>query len=94
MSTPEGEPGPGPDAQATRLRWLARGAVLAVALWFIADGLRGMWSGAGVLAQVLIVVVAAVLVLAFVVVGLVHVVRRGRRADVRWRCGSPERASR
>ena len=77
MSTPEGETGPGPDAQATRLRWLARGAVLAVALWFIADGLRGLWSGAGVLAQVLIVV-AAVLVLAFVVVGLVHVVRRGR----------------
>ena len=77
MSSPEGEPGPAPDAQATRLRWLARGAVLAVALWFIADGLRGLWSGAGVLAQVLIVV-AAVLVLAFVVVGLVHVVRRGR----------------
>jgi hypothetical protein len=61
------------ESQATRLRWLARGAVVAVALWFIADGLRGMWSGAGVLAQVLIVV-AAVLVVAFGVVIVVAVV--------------------
>jgi hypothetical protein len=77
MTSPEGEPDPAPDAQATRLRWLARGAVVAVALWFIADGLRGMWSGAGVLAQVLIVV-AAVLVVAFVVVGVLYLARRGR----------------
>jgi hypothetical protein len=77
MSSPQGEPDRPSDAQVTRLRWLARGAVVAVALWFIADGLRGMWSGAGVLAQVLIVV-AAVLVVAFVLVGVLYLARRGR----------------
>ena len=74
--TPPPTPGP-PDAQAVRLRWLARGAVLAIALWFIANGLRGMWSGAGTVAHVLIVV-AAVLVVGFVAVGLVYLARRGR----------------
>jgi hypothetical protein len=72
----QGEPG-STDAQSVRLRWLGRAAVVAIALWFIADGLRGMWSGAGMVAQVLIVV-AVVLVAAFVVVGLAHLARRGR----------------
>jgi hypothetical protein len=70
------EPG-SPDPQSVRLRWLGRGAVLAIALWFIADGLRGMWSGAGTVAQVLIIV-AAVLVVGFVVVGVAYLARRGR----------------
>ena len=75
MTTPQ-EPSP-PDAQATRLRWIARGAAVAIALWFIARGLGGMWSGAGTVAQVLIVV-AAVLVLGFVVMGVAYLARRGR----------------
>jgi hypothetical protein len=75
VTTPH-EPTPS-DAQSTRLRWLGRGAVLAIALWFIFDGLRGMWPGAGTVAQVLIIV-AAVLVLGFVVVGLAYLARRGR----------------
>lgn len=75
MST-QGEPG-APDPQAVRLRWLGRGAVVAIALWFIADGLRGLWPGAGTVARVLIVV-AAVLVVGFVAVGAAYLARRGR----------------
>ena len=70
------EPGPA-DAQSGRLRWLGRGVVLAVGLWFIADGLSGMWPGAGTLARVMIVV-AVVLGVAFAVVGLLYLARRGR----------------
>jgi hypothetical protein len=72
----QGDPG-STDARSVRLRRLGRAAVVAVALWFIADGLRGMWSSAGVVAQGLIVV-AAVLGVAFVVVGLAYLARRGR----------------
>ncbi len=70
------EPGT-PDERAVRLRWIARGVVAAIGLWFLADGLRGIWSGAGTLAQVLIVV-AVVLGVAFAVLGLLHLARRGR----------------
>ena len=81
MSSPEGEPDPSPeppsDARAVRLRWLARIGVAAIGLWFIFDGLRGMWSGAGVLAQVLIGI-AALVVVAFVVLGVLYLARRGR----------------
>jgi hypothetical protein len=72
----QGEPG-STDAQSVRLRWLGRAAVVAIALWFIADGLRGMWSGAGTVALVLIVV-AVVFAVAFAVVGLAYLARRGR----------------
>jgi hypothetical protein len=72
----QGEPGPS-DARSVRLRWLGRAVVAAIGLWFIADGLRGMWSGAGTVAQVLIVV-AVVLAVAFAVLGLVHLARRSR----------------
>ena len=72
----QGEPGPS-DAQSGRLRWLARGVVLAIGLWFIADGLSGMWPGAGTVAKV-IIVVAVVLGLAFAVVGVLYLARRGR----------------
>jgi len=69
---------PGPDDErAVRLRWLARAVVAAIGLWFLADGLRGMWSGAGVLAQVLIVV-AVVLAVVLAVLWLRHLARRGR----------------
>ena len=68
---------PEPDARAVRLRWLARGVVLAIGLWFVADGLRGMWPGAGPVARVLIVV-AVVLGVALAAGGLLHLARRGR----------------
>ena len=75
MSSPEAPDGPEPRAVRTRRLIWAGGTV--VALWFIADGLRGMWAGAGTVAQVLIIV-AAVLVVGFVVVGVVYLARRGR----------------
>jgi hypothetical protein len=72
----QGEPGPA-DAQTSRLRWLGRAVVLAIGLWFIFDGLSGMWPGAGTVARVMIVV-AVVLGVAFAVVGLLYLARRGR----------------
>ena len=72
MSTP-GEP----DPRSVQLRWLGRGVVAAIGLWFIADGLSDMWPAAGLVARVLIVV-GAVLVATVVVVGLAHLARRGR----------------
>jgi hypothetical protein len=70
--------GPEPaDARAVRLRWLGRGVVLAIGLWFVADGLSGIWPGAGTAARVMIVV-AVVLGVAFAVVGLLYLARRGR----------------
>ena len=72
----QGEPGP-VDPQSGRLRWLGRGVVVAIGLWFIADGLSGMWPGAGTVARVMIVV-AVVLGVAFAVVGLLYLARRGR----------------
>jgi di/tricarboxylate transporter len=50
-----------------RLRWLGRGVVAAIGLWFIFDGLSEQWSGAGVLATV-VAVVGVVLLVAFGVV--------------------------
>jgi membrane protein implicated in regulation of membrane protease activity len=68
---------PGPDKGPGQISWLIRGVVAAVALYFIADGLLGMWPDASTTARVVIVV--AVLVVAFVVVGLVYLARRGRQ---------------
>ena len=65
------------DPQATGARRLIWAGGTVVALWFIADGLSGLWPGAGALARVLIAV-AAVVVLLVVVVGVVAVSRRGR----------------
>ena len=65
------------DPQADRLRWLARGVVLAIGLWFVADGLSGIWSGGDTAARVMIVV-AVVLGVAFAVVGALYLARRGR----------------
>jgi hypothetical protein len=70
------EPGPA-DAQSGRLRWLGRAVVLAIGLWFIADGLSDIWPGAGIVARVMIVV-GAVLGVAFAVLGLLYLARRGR----------------
>jgi hypothetical protein len=68
-----------PDPQAVRFRRVVWIGGTAVGLWFVADGLRGVWPGAGPLARVLIGVVAVAVVLA-VVLGIVSVVRR-RRGD-------------
>ena len=74
--TPPPDPAPD-DARAVRLRWLARGVVLAIGLWFVADGLSGIWPGAGTAARAMIVI-AVVLGVAFAVVGLLYLARRGR----------------
>ena len=78
-------PGTGPgdppsepvDPRADRLRWLARAVVFAIGLWFVADGLSGIWPAAGTVARV-VIVVGVVLGVAFVVLGLLHLARRGR----------------
>ncbi len=72
----QGEPRP-VDPRADRLRWLARGVVVVIGLWFIADGLSGVWPGAGTVARIMIVVGVA-LGVAFAVLGLVYLARRGR----------------
>jgi hypothetical protein len=64
------------DQLAGPLRWLGRAVVVVVALWFIANGLREQWSAAGTVATVLVWVGIAVGVV-FVVVGLLHLARRG-----------------
>ncbi len=68
---------PSADSLAVPLRWLGRGVVVAIGLWFIADGLREKWSPAGAIATVLVWVGVAVAV-AFVVVGLLYLARRSR----------------
>ena len=76
--TEQGKPEPD-DPRAVRLRRLAWSVVTLVGLWFVADGLTGLWSDAGVVARALIVG-AAVLVAAFVVLGVAYVLRRDRQA--------------
>ena len=68
---------PPSDPRADRLRWLARAVVFAIGLWFVADGLSGIWPGAGTVARV-VIVAGVVLGVAFVVLGLLYLVRRGR----------------
>ena len=67
----------GPDKGPGQISWLIQSVVAAVALYFVADGLLGMWPDASTTTRV--VVVVAVLVVAFVVVGLVYLARRGRQ---------------
>lgn len=74
MSAP-GAPEP-PDSPGTGARRLIWAGGTVVALWFIADGLSGLWPEAGPVARVLIAVAAVVVVLG-VVLGIA-VVRRGR----------------
>ena len=61
------EPGPD-DARAARLRWIARAVAAAIGLWFLADGVAGVWGGAG-----LVVLAAVVVALA---VGALYLTRR------------------
>ena len=57
------------DARADRFRWIARAVAAAIGLWFLADGVEGVWGGAGL-------VVLAVVVLALVAVGARYLARR------------------
>lgn len=74
--TQEDETGRGSADPQTR-RWLLRLAVVAIGLWFVVDGLRGTWPAAGVVARVLLVA-AVLLGIALLVMGLLHLARRGR----------------
>ena len=74
------ETGPGnadDRSPAETRRWLLRLAVVAIGLWFIVDGLRGIWPAAGVVARVLLVA-AVVLGVALLVLIIVQLARRGR----------------
>ena len=75
----QGDPGPTGE-RSIPVRQVARVVAAAVGLWFIADGLSGIWPGASVVARVLIVV-AVVLGVALAVAGLLHLARLGRRED-------------
>jgi len=63
------EPAPH-DARADRLRWIARGAAASIGLWFLADGVHGVWGGAGL-------AVLAGVVVALLAVGGLLALRRG-----------------
>jgi hypothetical protein len=63
---------PAPDAsRADRFRWIARAVAAAIGLWFLADGVQGVWGGTGL-------VVLAVVVVALLAVGALFVARRER----------------
>ena len=62
------EPAPD-DARADRFRWIARAVAAAIGLWFLADGVQGVWGGAGL-------VVLAVVVAALLAVGALYLARR------------------
>ena len=72
----QGEPDP-VDPRAGRLRWLARGVVLAIGLWFIADGLSELWPAADTVARV-VIGIGVVLGVALAVLGVLYLARRGR----------------
>lgn len=74
--TPPSDTGPD-EAQPGRLRWFGRAVVLAIGLWFLADGLSGVWPEAGTTTRVVIVVVV-VLVVALVVLVALRFARRDR----------------
>ena len=65
------------DERAVRLRWIARAVVAAIGLWFLVDGLAGLWPRAGTGTQVLLAVVA-VLAVVSAVAGMVFLARRKR----------------
>ncbi len=65
------------ESRAQTRRWLLRLAVVTIGLWFIVDGLRGIWPAAGVVARVLLVA-AVLLGVALLVLSLRHLARRDR----------------
>jgi hypothetical protein len=63
---------PAPDAsRADRFRWIARAVAAAIGLWFLADGVQGVWGTTGL-------VVLAVVVVALLAVGALFLARRER----------------
>jgi hypothetical protein len=63
---------PAPDAsRADRFRWIARAVAAAIGLWFLADGVQGVWGGTGL-------VVLAVVVVALLAAGALYLARRER----------------
>ncbi|HET6393461.1 MAG TPA: hypothetical protein VFG13_11630 [Blastococcus sp.] len=61
---------PAPDsARADRFRWTARAVAAAIGLWFLADGVQGVWGGTGL-------IVLAVVVAALLAVGALYLARR------------------
>jgi hypothetical protein len=63
---------PAPDgSRADRFRWIARAVAAAIGLWFLADGIQGVWGGTGL-------VVLAVVVVALLAAGALFVARRER----------------
>ena len=68
---------PEPDGRPDRTRWLIWAGGAAVALYFIADGLLGIWPGASGTTRV-VIGVAVVLGLIAAGVGALYVARRGR----------------
>jgi hypothetical protein len=48
------------DARADRLRWIARAVAAAIGLWFLADGVQGVWGGAGLVVLAVVVALLAV----------------------------------
>ena len=66
-----------PQAQAETRRWLLRLGVVAIGLWFVVDGLRGIWPGAGVAARILLIA-AVLLGVALLVMGVRQLPRRDR----------------
>jgi hypothetical protein len=69
---------PGPEERPGQVSWLIRGIVAAVALYFIADGLLGMWPDASTTTRV-VVVAAVILGLVAAGVGALYFARRGRQ---------------
>jgi len=75
MSSPEEPQRPDPQTPAARRLIWAGGTV--VALWFIADGVKGIWPGVGTVARV-VIAAGVVLVLLAVGLGVLTVVKRDR----------------
>jgi hypothetical protein len=69
---------PGPDDRPRQLRWVVQAGVAAVALYFIADGLLGIWPDAGTTTRVVIVVAVVLALVAAGVGAAVYLARRDR----------------
>jgi hypothetical protein len=69
---------PSPDDRPRQLRWVVQAGVAAVALYFIADGLLGIWPDAGTTTRVVIVVAVVLALVAAGVGAAVYLARRDR----------------
>jgi hypothetical protein len=67
-----------PDDRPGQLSWVVRAGVTAVALYFIADGLLGIWPDAGTTTRVVVVVVVVLGLVAAGVGVALYLARRNR----------------